>query len=56
MKRLPGASDIIVARQDIAPPVLIVIALVLYVALSIVWVKGDDPVRGNVEFLVEHFD
>ena len=53
MKRVPG--DIIEARQDIAPPVLLVIALIIYVGLSIAWVEGDDPVRDNVEFLVEHF-
>ena len=55
MKRVPG--DIIIeARQDIPPPVLLVIALVLYVSLSIVWVEGDNPVRGHVEFLGEDFD
>ena len=52
MKREPG--DIMEARRDITPPVLIVIALVIYVALS-PW-DSHGSVRGNVEFLVEHFD
>ena len=56
IKRVP--SDIIEARQaELAPPVLVVIAIVAVIALSIVWVQGDDPVRGNdIEFLLEHFD
>ena len=56
IKRIPG--DIVEARwAELAPPVLVVIGIVILVALSIVWVEGDDPVRGNdVEFLVEHFD
>ena len=60
MKRVPG--DIVEARQEsteaaLAPKVLIVVAIVALIALSIVWVQSDDPVRGIfVEFLVEHFD
>ena len=36
---------------------LVIAAVVATVVLSVLWVKEDDPVRGNdVEFLVEHFD
>ena len=55
MKRGPG--DIIEARfgPAIVPYVLVVIAIVAAITLSIIWVEGDDPVRGNdIEFLVEH--
>ena len=57
MKR--ASSDVIEARfgPEIVPPVLTVIAIVAAITLSIVWVEGDDPVRGNyVELLVEHSD
>jgi hypothetical protein len=59
MKRVPG--EIIEARQGVeAIPVYAVIITVLaLVALGIIWVEGDDPVRGSlndVEFLVEHSD
>ena len=56
MKRVPG--DIIEARwAELAPPVLVVISIVVAVTLLIVWAEDDDPVRGNnAEFLVEHFD
>ena len=55
-KRVPG--DIIEARQEeLAPGVLTVIGIVSAITLSILWVEGDDSVRGNgVELLVEHSD
>jgi hypothetical protein len=51
MKRVPG--DIAErAWAGLAPQVLIVVAIVAAVVLSVVWIEGDDPVRGNdVEFL-----
>ena len=57
IKRVSG--DIIEARQEveIAPAVFVVIAVIASIVLSIVWVEGDDPVRGNyVSSLVVHFD
>ena len=43
IKRVPG--DIIEARwAALAPPVLVVIAIVVAVTLSIFWVESDDPV------------
>ena len=60
MKRVPASVDIIKARfgPEIVPPLLVVTAIVAAITLSIlVWVEGDDPVRGNgVEFFVEHSD
>ena len=55
MKRVPG--DIIEARQLSAPAVVLIISIVVVIGLSVYWISGDDPVRGNdVEFLVDHFD
>ena len=55
MKRVPG--HVIVARQEIAPAVFAVLTIIAAIVLSIVWVEGDDKVRGNdVECLVEHFN
>ena len=55
MKRVPG--DIIEARQLSPPAVVIIISVVGIIALSVVWIARDDPVRGNDrEFLVDHFD
>jgi hypothetical protein len=61
IKRMPG--DIIEAREVVgfaalAPPMLVIIGITAAIALSIVWVEDDDPVRGNdyVEFLVEYSD
>ena len=57
MKRVPG--DIIEARQvPVAVPViLVIINIVSDVALSLLWIQGDDPVRDNdVEHLEEFFD
>ena len=57
MKRVPG--DIIEARQ--AAIFLVVPAVVFIIvgeaALTVVYIREDDPVRGSdVEFLEEHFD
>ena len=55
MKRVPG--DIIEARQWETPAVIAVAVLIADVFLGIIWIQGDDPVRGNdMEFLVKHFD
>ena len=63
MKRVPASGDIqlevIEARQAVViiPPVVAIISLIAIVTLSIIWIKDDNPVRGNdVEFLVERFD
>ena len=55
MKR--ESVDDIDARQLPAPVVVAIISLVAAVVLSLFWIGGDDPVRGNdVEFLVYQFD
>jgi hypothetical protein len=55
MKRVPG--DIVEARQ--AAVIVLAVAAILFlvatVILGIVWIEGDNLVRGNdVELLVEH--
>ena len=59
IKHVPG--DIIEPRQAlvVVPLALFILSIVADVVLSVVWIAGDDPVRGNlngVEFLVEQFD
>ena len=54
MKRVPG--DIIEARQFQIIDVAIIVAVVGLVATSVLWILGDDPVRADVEFLINHFD
>ena len=55
VKRVPG--DDINARQLPIPVVVAIISFVAAVGLSVFWISGDDPVRGNdVEFIVYHFD
>jgi hypothetical protein len=61
MKRVPGEIQVIEARhgqgwEALAPPTVVVAAIVAAVALSIVWIEGDDPVRGNLNDVVEHSD
>ena len=48
MKRIPG--DVIEARLTVPLPIpiaLIIVTVVATVVLSVLWVKEDDPVRGN---------
>jgi hypothetical protein len=53
MKRVPGDSDIIEARQVLEQA--LVIEMLLIISLSVNWIKSDKPVRGNEEeFLVDH--
>ena len=47
MKRMPG-DNIEVRQEEAAPAVLIVLAIVAAVALSIIWIDADDPVRGQM--------
>ena len=54
LKRISG--DIIEARQLEIVDVAIVFAIVGLVSTWVLWVLGDDPVRANVEFLVDHYD
>ena len=56
MKRIPG--DIIEARQaEILPAIAAITAIITTIAIGVLWIENDVPVRGNyVEFLVEHFD
>jgi hypothetical protein len=48
MKRVPG-DTIIEARQVevVLPAVVIIYAIITEVFLIILWISGDDPVRGN---------
>ena len=54
MQRVPG--DIIKGRfaPEVVPAVLFVIAIVLAVALSIIWTEEDVQVRRNESRVVEH--
>jgi hypothetical protein len=53
MKRVPGDSDIIEARQFLEQA--LVIEILAIVSISVLWIKQDNPVRGNEEeFLVDH--
>ena len=56
MKRIP--DDIIEARQaEILPAIAAITAIITTIAIGVLWIENDVPVRGNyVEFLVEHFD
>ena len=54
MKRVSG--DIIEARQFGIIDAAIILALVGLVAVNVLWISGDNPVRADVEFLVDHFD
>jgi hypothetical protein len=56
MKHIPGDIE---ARQAaiIIPAVGFIITLLATVALSVIWIKGDNPVRGNdVAFLLRALD
>jgi hypothetical protein len=53
----PSSGDIMEVRRAavIVPAVAAILSLVSTVVLSILWIEGDDLVRGNnVKFLVEH--
>ena len=57
MKRVPGDSITIEARQWEIPVATLISAIMAGVFISLVFILEDDPVRGNdVEFIVEHFD
>ena len=57
MKRVPGDSDIIEARQWEIPVATAISLVVSGIILTLVFILDDNPVRSNnVEFLVEHFD
>ena len=56
MKRVPGDIQVIEARQGEVVPVAAVVTAVVAsvaVALAIIWVKLDNPVRCNLKFLVK---
>jgi hypothetical protein len=54
MKRVPGDSDIIEARQFLEEA--LVLEIVAIISVSVYWIQEDYPVRGNEEefFLVDH--
>ena len=57
---LPTSCDIIEARQDIpagdvVPAIAIITAILGAVALSVIWISYDNPVRCTVELLGQHF-
>ena len=52
MKRVSG--DIIEARQLEVVEVVIILEIASTVALSVLWIAQDDPVRADVEVLVDH--
>jgi hypothetical protein len=55
MKRVPGDSDIIEARQFLEEA--LVMEMLAIIGISVDWIKSDKPVRGNEEeSLVDHLD
>ena len=56
MKRIPGNIQVMEARQvEIViglPEVAIILAIISSVALAVVWISYDNPVRCNVEIPV----
>ena len=53
---LPDANDIIEARQLETVDALLIFDIVATVFTTVIWISGDDQVRADVEFLVDHFD
>ena len=58
MKRIPGNIQVMEARQvEIViglPEVAIILAIISSVALAVVWISYDNPVRCNVEIPVKN--
>ena len=52
IKHVPSVIE---ARQLDVIDVVIIIDIVAAVTSTILWIRTDDPVRANVEFLVNHF-